>query len=160
MTLLSTISFALYIREAIPMKKKRIFSDLLTSLTIIYAAACLILECLNISGLRDALPITLIVLATFFGYNMVIFIIETFRYNNERASKELRAIFIFMLFGALETVLYFLNEQKETSHYILIGAIAYIFLALINHFKEQNERQKIKRDKEYFEKVAYTDALT
>lgn len=43
---------------------------------------------------------------------------------------------------------------------MLIGATIYIILALFNRYKEYTERGKVKEDKEYFERVAYTDALT
>jgi len=160
MTLLSTISFGLYIRETVPMKKKRFFGDFLTLATIIHVTVCLILEYLGILGFRDALPVTLVLIATFFGYNMIIFFVEVYYYNNRRASKELRAIFIFLFFGVLETVHYFLGGQKETSHFILIGAIVYIVMSLFNQFKEYQEIRRVREDKERFEKMAYTDALT
>ncbi|NLL92130.1 MAG: GGDEF domain-containing protein [Ruminococcaceae bacterium] len=160
MTSLSTISFGLYIRESIPMTKKRAFGNILTLLTVINTAVCMALEYFNILGIRDTLPITLVLMATFFIYNMVVFSIEVFRYNNKKVLSELIGLFIFVAFGAIEIADYFLSDQKGISFYILLGAAIYIVISLFNRYKEYTERRKIKEDKEYFEKMAYTDALT
>jgi len=160
MTLISAVSFGLYIRETIPMKKKRLFGDVIILLAVINAIICLFLEYHNILGLRDTLPVTLVLIAVFSIYNMIIFPIEVFRYKNKKASRELRGIFVFIVFALLEVVNYYLSEQKGTSYYILIGSILYIVIAMFNRFKEYNEVRKVREDRERFEKMAYTDALT
>ena len=159
-TLLSPISFCLYIRESLPMTKKRFFADFLTLLLIINAIVCMALEYMDILGMMDTLLISLVLVGIFCIYYMVIFFIEAFYYKNEQVSSKVKAIFIFMIFAVAETVFYFLNGQKDTSFYMLIGTAIYIMMSLFNQFREYSKRRKIREDKEYFEKVAYTDALT
>ena len=159
-TLLNPISFALYIRETVQMTKKRFLTDFLTALLILNAIICMTLEHLDILGIRDTLPISTLLLAIFIIYNMAIFIIELIYYKNKNAASEIRAIFIYFFFGILETVFFIINKQKGSSYFMLIGTTAYIVMSLLNRYKEYTERRKVKEDKEYFERVAYTDALT
>lgn len=160
MTLLSIIPFGLYIRETIPMKKKRFLGDFLISLTIINATVCLILEYFDILGIRDTLPAAALLIAAFCVYNMIILPIEALYYKNAEASRELKGLLIYMVFGIMETVKFYSGGQKGSSHYILIGAIIYISISVFNQFNEYNKREKTRKEKEYFEKMAYTDALT
>lgn len=160
LTLLSPISFGLYLRETLPLKKNRFLADFLLSLLIANAAICMVLEYLDILGIRDTLPISLVLIAIFSIYNIVLFLVDVFYYKNEKVLYEVRTIFIFMVFLLIETVIYFLNGQKGTSYFILIGATVYIIMSLLKQFKEYKERRKIREDKEYFEKIAYKDALT
>jgi diguanylate cyclase (GGDEF)-like protein len=160
MTLLCPISFSLYIRENLPQRGKNFCDNFLISLFIVNAAVCLFLEYLNILGLRDTFPITLMLIAIFLIYNIVILLLEVYYYKNEKASIELKAILIFIVFAVVELIVFYLNGQKDSSHYLLIGTAIYIVLSIFNQFKGYNERRKIREDKEYFEKMAYTDALT
>jgi len=160
MTLLCPISYGLYVRENLPTREKKFFDNFFISLFIVYAALCLLLEYLDIVGLRDTLPITLVFITIFAIYFMTVLHLEVFYYKNEKASDELRGILIFIAFALAELIHYYLNGQKGTSYFIMIGTVIYIVLSVFNQFKGYNERRKIREDKEYFEKMAYTDALT
>lgn len=159
-TILSPISFSLYIKETIQMTKKRFLADFFTLLVIVNAIICMTLEYLDILGIRDTLPISMIFITVLVIYYIVIFIIELFYYNNKKATNEIRALVIYLVFAILETVVFMINNQKGSSYFMLTGATIYIILALFNRYKEYTERRKIKEDKEYFERVAFTDALT
>jgi diguanylate cyclase (GGDEF)-like protein len=159
-TLLCPISFGLYIRENLPLRGKKFLGNFFISLFIVYAAVCLALEYLNIWGLPDTLHITLMLIAIFCIYYIVILLLEVYYYKNEKASNELKAILIFFVFAVVELIIFYLNGEKESSHYLLIGTAIYIAIAVFNQFEGYNERRKIREDKEYFKKMAYTDALT
>ncbi len=156
-TLLSPIAFGLYMQETLPVTKKRFCDDFLLFLLVANAIVCFVLEFLDILGLRDTLQVSIILIAIFCIYYMAIFLIEIFYYKNKKASKEAKAIFIFMFFAIMETVQFNVSGQKASSSYMLIGITIYIILSLINRMRDYQERIK---EKEYFEKVAYTDALT
>ena len=159
-TLLIPISFALYVRETVHMSKKRFLADFLTALLIINAVICMALEHNDVLGIRDTLLVTMALIGIFCIYYIVIFSIELFYYKNKKAADEIRAIVVFIFFAILETVYFLIDKQKESSYFMLIGTTVYIILALFNRYKEYTERRKVKEDKEYFERVAYTDALT
>lgn len=159
-TVLSPISFGLYMREALPMAKKRFFADFFTLLLIVNAAVCMVLEYLDILSLRDTLVASIVLIVIFCIYYMAVFLIEALYYKNERASHEFKAAFIFMFFAIAEVIFYFYKKQKGSSYYMLVGATIYIAMALFNQYRDYSERRRLKEDKEYFEKIAYTDALT
>jgi diguanylate cyclase (GGDEF)-like protein len=159
-TLLSPISFGLYLRESLSMEKKRFLADFFTLLLIVNAAICMVLEYLDILSLRDTITTSAVLIAIFCIYYMAVFLIEAFYYKDKRASNEVKAIFIYMFFGTAEIIHFYLNKQKGASHFMLVGATIYIIIALFNQHRDYSERRKIKEEKEYFEKIAYTDVLT
>jgi diguanylate cyclase len=118
------------------------------------------LEHLDILGIRDTLPISMAFITVLVIYYIAIFIIVLFYYKNKKATNEIRSIVIYLVFAILETVVFIINKQKGSSYFMLIGATIYIILALFNRYKEYTERRRVKEYKEYFERVAYTDALT
>ena len=142
------------------MEKKRFLADFFTLLLIVNAAICMVLEYLDILSLRDTITTSAVLIAIFCIYYMAVFLIEAFYYKDKRASNEVKAIFIYMFFGTAEIIHFYLNKQKGASHFMLVGATIYIIIALFNQHRDYSERRKIKEEKEYFEKIAYTDVLT
>lgn len=159
MTLLAPIVACLYLRETVPMKK-RFFTDFLVTLAIINSVVTLGLEYMNILGLPDTINMTMVLILIICAYYIVILILESFVYKNERAYKELKLLSIIFIFGIAEIVAYFINGQQLTSNYLHVGVSVYIALMIKSQFKYYLERKKIREERDFFEQRAYIDALT
>ncbi|HOF27060.1 MAG TPA: diguanylate cyclase [Clostridia bacterium] len=159
MTLVSPIPVSLYIREAVPMKK-RFFDDFLIGLIIINTIVSLGLEHSGILGLSDTVLVAVGLISVMCVYYMAIFIIESVAYKNEKALRELKSLSVIFIFAVAEIISYFVNGQIVSSLYLRIGVLIYIVLVLIYQVKDYRERRRIRVEKEYYEKMAYTDAMT
>ena len=159
MTLVLPLPICLYIRETVPMKK-RFFDDFLTSLIIINSIVSLGLEYFDILGLSDTIPVAVGLIVIVCVYYLAILLVEAVVYKNKKALRELKSLSVVLIFAILEVASYFVNEQMVSSRYLSIGVLIYITLMMIYQFNDYKERIKIKNEREYFEKMAYTDALT
>lgn len=159
MILTSPVVIGLYLREATQMKK-RFFTDLLIALIVASASVCLLLEYLDILGLWDTLLIGQAWLMIFCAYYLIIFTIEFFYYDNKKTSHDLIAISIFLALAIVEIIVFSIRGFKQTSYFMLSGTVIYIIIMTTHQLKEYRERRKVKEEKEYFEKMAYTDVLT
>ncbi|MGI6671293.1 MAG: GGDEF domain-containing protein [Christensenellales bacterium] len=157
--LLAPVSINLYIKETIPIKR-RFIANFIAILSILNAAANLLLEYLSILSITDTLVISLTLIAITCVYYVVIFFVETIVYNNERAKEEFMAAAIFFVFMFIEIGLFFANGQKETSYFVHIGMSIYTVMMISYQMRDYRKRAKIQEEKEFFEKMAYTDALT
>ena len=159
MTLLATIPACLYIRESVPMKK-RFFDNFLVTLVIINAVITLGLEYFDILGLTDTIFITMILIVLIIVHDLLILVIETFVYKNEKAFRELKLLSILYISAVVEIGAYFVRGQLTTSNHLRFGVSVYIIMVVVSQFKEYMERKKIREEREYFAKMAYTDVLT
>jgi diguanylate cyclase (GGDEF)-like protein len=159
MTLVSPIPVSLYIRETVSMKK-RFFDDFLIGLMIINTVVSLGLEHSGILGLSDTVLVAVGLISVMCVYYMAIFIIESVAYKNEKALRELKSLSVIFIFAVAEIISYFANGQIVSSLYLRIGVLIYIILVLIYQLKDYRERRRIRLEKEYYEKMAYTDAMT
>jgi diguanylate cyclase (GGDEF)-like protein len=159
MTLVSPIPVSLYIRETVSMKK-RFFDDFLIGLMIINTVVSLGLEHSGILGLSDTVLVAVGLISVMCVYYMAIFIIESVAYKNEKALRELKSLSVIFIFAVAEIISYFVNGQIVSSLYLRIGVLIYIVLVLIYQVKDYRERRRIRLEKEYYEKMAYTDAMT
>lgn len=157
--LLFPVSINLYIKEAVPMKR-RFSANFIAMLSIVNAAINLFLEYSNILSITDTLVVSLTLAATTCVYYVVIFLIETIVYKNERAQKEFLALSIFFVFIIVEIGSFYANGQKETSYYMLIGMSIYTILMVSYQIEDYRKKVSIQEEKELFERMAYTDALT
>lgn len=159
MILLSPVIFGLYLREATQMKK-RFFTDLLGAIIVVSSAICLLLESMDILGLWDTNLIGQAWIMIFCTYYLIIFAIEFFYYKNKKISHDFKAIFIFLILAIVEAIVFSIRGFKQTSYFMLTGTTIYIILMTIHQLNESKGRRKIKEEKEFFEKLAYTDVLT
>ena len=159
MQLLFPISINLYIKETIPMKK-RLSTDIIATLAIINMVVSLLLEYFRIYSLFDSMILTLSLITLTCLHYIAVFLIETIVYKNRRAQKEFLALTIFFVSALVEIVIYYVRGQKETTNFILIGVTVYIILMLSNQIQDYRDRAKISNEKEFYESIAYTDALT
>ncbi|NLK46697.1 MAG: diguanylate cyclase [Treponema sp.] len=159
MTLLAPVSVSLYIRETIPMKK-RFLTDFITLLAIINTFVSITLEFLGISSLSEMLPIAIGFVGLVCVYYLVIFIIEAFIYKNNRALKELKALFVAFIGAVIEIILFYSTGQKGTSYLILLGVMVYLVTLVVYQVEDYGTRRKIREEREFFQKMAYTDGLT
>lgn len=160
MTLLAPIPACLLIKEAVPMKKKRFFDDFIITLAIINAAVSIGLELSDILGLPDSIHIAMGLTVVLCVYYFAILLIEAVAYKNIVALKELKSLFIVFIAGIIEIVAYYANGQRNTSYFLHVGVSIYVVLIIIHQFNDYKERRRIKEEKEYFEKMAYVDAMT
>ncbi|MGI6726117.1 MAG: diguanylate cyclase domain-containing protein [Christensenellales bacterium] len=159
MTLLAPITACLFIRETVPMRK-RFFDDFLVTLAIVNSVVTLGLEYFNILGLTDTIDMTMVLIVLICVYYLGILLIETFLYKNEKAFRELKLLSIVFIFGIVEIAVYYIKGQLVTSHFLHIGVLIYIVLMIISQFKDYMDRKRIREEREYYAKMAYTDVLT
>ena len=158
MTLLAPITACLFIREIVPMKK-RFLDDFLVTLAIVNAVVTLGLEYFDILGLTDTIDMTMVLIVLISVYYLGILLMETLLYKNEKAFRELKLLSI-VSFLESEIAVYYINGQLVTSHFLHIGVLVYVILMLISQFKDYMDRKRIREEREYYAKMAYTDILT
>ncbi|HHU02787.1 MAG: diguanylate cyclase [Christensenellales bacterium] len=159
MTLLAPITACLFIREIVPMKK-RFLDDFLVTLAIVNAVVTLGLEYFDILGLTDTIDMTMVLIVLISVYYLGILLMETLLYKNEKAFRELKLLSIVFVSGIVEIAVYYINGQLVTSHFLHIGVLVYVILMLISQFKDYMDRKRIREEREYYAKMAYTDILT
>lgn len=159
MQLIFPTSISLYIKETVPMKK-RLATDIIATLAIVNTVISLLLEYFKILSLFDSHIISLSIITLTFMYYIVVFLIETIVYNNKRAKKEFLALSIFFVSALIEIVHYYISGQKETTYFILAGITIYIILIITHQIHDYKDRIKIYNEREFYESMAYTDALT
>lgn len=159
MQLIFPVSISLYVKETIPMKK-RFFADIISSLAIINTVISLLLDYLNIFGLSDSFIIAISLIMLTSVYYMVVFLIETIVYKNKRAQKEFMALTILFFSIFVEIIVFYARGQTETTYFVLMGMAIYIVLMLIYQVQEYGDRIRLRNEREFYEKMAYTDALT
>ncbi|HHT14710.1 MAG TPA: GGDEF domain-containing protein [Clostridiales bacterium] len=159
MTLLAPISACFFIRENVPMKK-RFFTDFLVTVAIVNAVVTLGLEYFNILGLTDTVDMTMVLIVFILLYYLGILLIESFLYKNQKALRELKFLSIVFVSGIVEITVYYINGQLVTSHFLHIGVLVYIVLMIVSQFQDYMDRKRIREEREYYAKMAYTDILT
>lgn len=159
MQLVFPISISLYIKEAVPMKK-RLSADVIATIAIINTVVSLLLEYFGILSLFDSLIVSVSIILLTCVYYLVVFLIETIIHKNRRAQKEFLALTIFFVSAVIEISLFYAKGQKETTNHMLRGMIVYIVLMIFNQIQDYIDRARIKNEREFYENMAYTDALT
>lgn len=159
MTLVAPISACLYISEAVPMKR-RFFEDFLTIFIIINAVVCLGLEYFGILGLSDTIFGTIVLIVVMCVYYLTILFIESIVYKNKKALKELKSLSVLFIFSLLEIVSYFINHQKISYLFMSIGVLIYVATMIVSQFSNYREIRSVREERVYFERMAYTDAMT
>jgi diguanylate cyclase (GGDEF)-like protein len=157
--LISPVAINLYIKETVPMKR-RFFATLIATLAVINATVNLGLEFFNISGITDSLVISLALIAVTCVYYVVVFLIEAIAYKNEHAKREFFATTVFFVFIFIEIGAFYITGQKETSYFMLIGLSIFSVLMITYRVRDYRTRIRQMEESEYYEKMAYTDALT
>lgn len=157
--LVCPISINLYIKETITIKKK-LSVNIIATLTVINALICWLLEFFSILSITDLLIVSLGLISLTCIHYVAIFFIEAIVYKNERAQKEFMAISIFLVFLLIEIALFYINGQKKNSYFMLIGMSIYIVLMIYFQVDDYRKIKEIIKEKTFYEKMAYTDALT
>jgi diguanylate cyclase (GGDEF)-like protein len=140
--------------------KKRFLDDFLVTLAIVNAVVTLGLEYFDILGLTDTIDMTMVLIVLISVYYLGILLMETLLYKNEKAFRELKLLSIVFVSGIVEIAVYYINGQLVTSHFLHIGVLVYVILMLISQFKDYMDRKRIREEREYYAKMAYTDILT
>ncbi|NLL90792.1 MAG: GGDEF domain-containing protein [Ruminococcaceae bacterium] len=157
--LISPVAINLYIKETVPMKN-RFSANIIATLSVINAAVNLGLEFFNVSGITDSLVISLALIAITCVYYILVFLVEAIAYKNEHARREFFATAVFFVFIFIEIGAFYITGQKETSYFMLIGLSIFSVLMITYRVRDYRARVRQMEESEYFEKMAYTDALT
>lgn len=132
----------------------------LSILFMVNMAVEIILQCAGVIDIFKLLPVTHTLMMITIVYTFAIIHYEAVELKNEAAREFKYPVYIIMIFGAMELIMYYIRDFKKTSIFLPLGTLVFIVVLIwiqVSRFYDQYVR---KQKLVYLQKMANMDMLT
>ena len=120
----------------------------------------IILQCAGVIDIFKLLPVTHTLMMITIVYTFAIIHYEAVELKNEAAREFKYPVYIIMIFGAMELIMYYIRDFKKTSIFLPLGTLVFIVVLIwiqVSRFYDQYVR---KQKLVYLQRMANMDMLT
>lgn len=132
----------------------------LSILFMVNMAVEIILQCAGVIDIFKLLPVTHTLMMITIVYTFAIIHYEAVELKNEAAREFKYPVYIIMIFGAMELIMYYIRDFKKTSIFLPLGTLVFIVVLIwiqVSRFYDQYVR---KQKLVYLQRMANMDMLT
>ena len=132
----------------------------LSILFMMNMAVEIILQCAGVIDIFKLLPVTHTLMMITIVYTFAIIHYEAVELKNEAAREFKYPVYIIMIFGAMELIMYYIRDFKKTSIFLPLGTLVFIVVLIwiqVSRFYDQYVR---KQKLVYLQRMANMDMLT
>lgn len=132
----------------------------LSILFMVNMAVEIILQCAGVIDIFKLLPVTHTLMMITIVYTFAIIHYEAVELKNEVAREFKYPVYIIMIFGAMELIMYYIRDFKKTSIFLPLGTLVFIVVLIwiqVSRFYDQYVR---KQKLVYLQRMANMDMLT
>ena len=132
----------------------------LSILFMVNMAVEIILQCAGVIDIFKLLPVTHTLMMITIVYTFAMIHYEAVELKNEAAREFKYPVYIIMIFGAMELIMYYIRDFKKTSIFLPLGTLVFIVVLIwiqVSRFYDQYVR---KQKLVYLQRMANMDMLT